>query len=128
MLNEAKLNCQAMDPFYEPELCRLIQAGLTVLRTRGISFEGTFEYETEQDDDSGMPLVVGHTCTVTDDWIRTAVLNYELETKKVVVEYGALDHFEKYMQAFTDTVNMMIGTTGYGLSAEDDGGSAGAEE
>ena len=82
MLNEAKLNCQAMDPFYEPELCRLIQAGLTVLRTRGISFEGTFEYETEQDDDSGMPLVVGHTCTVTDDWIRTAVLNYEGEVPR----------------------------------------------
>ena len=122
MLNEAKLNCQAMDPFYEPELCRLIQAGLTVLRTRGISFEGTFEYETETDDDSGMPLVVGHTCTVTDDWIRTAVLNY------VKAKFPATKDPEKYMRAFTDTVNMMIGTTGYGLSAEADGGSAGAEE
>ena len=113
MLSEAKLNCQAMDPHYEPELCRLIQAALTVLRTRGISVAGDFSYKTGTETETGLPIVTSWRCTVADDWIRTAALTY------VKAKFPGTKDPEMYMRAFVDTVNSMVGTTGYGLRNED---------
>lgn len=113
MLQEAKLTCQAMDPHYEPELCRLIRAGLTVLRTRGITVEGDFTYSTITETGTGLPVVAFWRSTVADDWVKTAVLTY------VKAKFPGTKDPEKYMQAFVDTVNSMVGTTGYGLTEAD---------
>lgn len=117
MLNEAKLACQAMDAAYEPELCRLISAALIEMRTRGIEFEGEFTYTTEVPQGGTLPAVTAWTCTITDDWIRTAALTY------VKAKAPWTENAEKLEAAFENMLDKIMHTTGYhrGWEAEDDG-------
>ncbi len=112
MLNEAKLNCQALDPHYEPALCRLIQAALTDIRTRGIAFDGGFSYTLTGEAETGLPVVDAWTCTVVDDWIKTAALTY------VKAKFPGTKDPERFMQAYRDTIQSMVNTSGYGLGEE----------
>lgn len=117
MLNEAKLACQAMDEHYEPELCRLIRAALTDLRTRGVEIEGDFTYTTAVPEGGELPVVTGWTCTIDDDWIKTAVLTYA--KAKAPWTEGA----EKFEAAYENMLDRIMYTTGYhkGWEAASDG-------
>lgn len=109
MLNEAKLNCQAIDPHYEAELCRLIRAAEIILKTRGITFAGTFQYQLTAEEGTGLPMVHEWSCTITDDWVKTAMLAY------VKAKFPGTKDPESYMEAFVTSVNAMMNTTGYGI-------------
>jgi len=116
MLNEAKLACQAMDEYYEPELCRLISAALIELRTRGVTITGTFTYTTAVPQGETMPKVTNWTCTITDDWIRTAVLTY------VKAKVPWTENPEKFEAAFENMLDKIMHTTGYREGWESDNG------
>lgn len=120
MLNEAKLYCQAMDPEYEPELCRLIRSALIDMRTRGVVFEGDFTYTATVQESGTLPVVTAWTCTVTDDWIRTAALTY-VKAKAPWTENG-----DRLEAAYESMLDRIMHTTGYhrgwtAEEAEDDG-------
>jgi len=117
MLNEAKLTCQALDREYEPELCRLISAALIEMRTRGVMIQGDFTYSVSVPEGEDLPEVSSWTCTITDDWIRTAVLTY-VKAKAPWTEGG-----DKLMDAYEQMLDKIMHTTGYhrGWEAEDDG-------
>lgn len=119
MLNEAKLACQAMDIHYEPELCRMIRAALTEMRTRGVEFEGDFTYETDTQATHGLPLVSSWECTVEDDWIKTAVMTYV----KANAPWTESAEREKLTNAFEGMLDRIMHTTGYhkGWETESDG-------
>lgn len=116
MLNEAKLACQAMDEYYEPELCRLIKAALIELKTRGVEFEGDFTYTVELEQGETLPKVTAWTSTVTDDWIKTAVMTY------VKAKAPWTENAEKLEGAFESMLDKMMHTTGYhkGWEAEEE--------
>lgn len=105
MLNEAKLTCRALDPHYEPELCRLIDAGVWVLKTRGIIVHGWFAYTTAVEQSTGMLIVDHWECTIRDNWVRTAILTY------VKAQFPTID--EKMMEAFENILASMMNTTNY---------------
>lgn len=107
MLNEARLTCRAMDAHYGPELCRLIGAAIKVLKTRGITFEGEFTYTVKAEEGTELPIVDTWSCTITDDWVKTAILTY---TKG---HFPGMKDAEKYRAAFEDMLASMMNTTGY---------------
>ena len=106
MLNEAKITCRALDEHYGPELCRLIKAAIRVLKTRGITFEGDFTYQIDEDG-AGLPVVYTYTDTITDEWVRTAILTY------VKGHCTWLKEAEKCQEAFENMLDSMMNTTGY---------------
>ena len=107
MLYEAKLACQAMDAYYEPELCRLIKAALTDMETRGVAIEGDFYYTVGIAEGDTMPKVTEWSCTVTDDWIKTAALTY------VKAKAPWTENAEKLDKAYEDMLDKIMHTTGY---------------
>lgn len=117
MLNEAKLTCRALDSVYEPELCRLIKAAETEIRTRGVEFEGTFTYTVAIPQGGTMPAVTAWTNTITDDWVKTAILTY------VKAKVPWTDGGDKLMDAYEQLLDKMMHTTGYrkGWEEENDG-------
>ena len=115
MLNEAKITCQALDAHYGPELCRLIRSAIRVLKTRGITFDGDFTYTTALEEETGLPIVSDWTCTITDEWVRTAILTY---TKG---HCTWIKDAEKCQAAFEDMLASMMNTDGYTDWKEGDG-------
>lgn len=121
MLREAKLACQAMDPEYEPELCRLISAALIEMRTRGIDVKGEFTYTIGEVQDPDDPegetrlAVTEWECTITDDWIKTTALTW------VKAKAPWTENPEKLMEAYENMLDKMMHTTGYhrGWETED---------
>lgn len=105
MLNEAKLTCRTLDKHYEPELCRLIQAAIRVLETRGVIVRGKFTYTTAVENATGMLIVSSWSCTITDDWTKTAILAY------VKANFPTID--AKMQEAFESTLSSMMNTSGY---------------
>ncbi len=107
MLGEAKLTCRAMDKHYEPELCRLIRAGILVLKTRGIVFDGDFTYTTETEEETGLPVLKTWDCTITDEWVKTTILAY------VKANFPGMKDAEKLQEAFENMLGSMMNTSGY---------------
>lgn len=107
MLNEAKITCRALDPHYSPELCRLICAAILELKARGVLVQGTFTYRTEEEGATGLPIVAGWECTITDEWVKTAILSY------VKGHFPGMKDAEKYRDAFENMLSAMMNTTGY---------------
>ena len=107
MLGEAKITCRALDKHYEPELCRLIKAGIQVLKTRGIVFDGDFTYTTETEAATGLPVVATHECTIMDAWVKTVVLTY------VKAYFPGIKDAEKLQEAFENMLGSMMNTDGY---------------
>lgn len=107
MLNEAKITCRALDEHYGPELCRLICSAIRVLKTRGITFAGDFTYETELEGSTGLPVVTCWRDTITDAWVRTAILTY------VKGHCSWIKDAEKCQDAFESILSSMMNTTGY---------------
>ena len=107
MLNEARITCRALDEHYGPELCRLIKTAIRVLKTRGITFAGDFTYTVELEESTGLPIVKTWECTITDEWVRTAILTY---TKG---HFPGMKDAEKIREAFEDMLSSMMNTDGY---------------
>ena len=107
MLNEARITCRALDEHYGPELCRLIRAAIRVLKTRGITFEGDFTYQTELEGSTGLPVVTEWHDTITDEWVRTAILTY------AKAHCSWIKDAEKCQEAFESMLSSMMNTTGY---------------
>lgn len=107
MLNEARITCQALDEHYGPELCRLIRSAIRVLKTRGITFEGDFTYTTKTETGTNLLLVDTWTCTITDEWVRTAILTYAKG------HCSWIKDAEKCQAAFESMLSSMMNTTGY---------------
>ena len=76
-----------------------------MLETRGVIVEGAFTYSTAVEQSTGMLIVTNWNCTITDNWVRTAVLTY------VKAQFPTID--EKMMEAFENILASMMNTTGY---------------
>lgn len=107
MLNEARLTCRALDKYYGPELCRLIKAAILVLKTRGIVFEGDFTFTAATVEGEELPTVTAWDCTITDEWVKTAILAY------VKANFPGMKDAEKLQEAFENMLSSMMNTTGY---------------
>ena len=107
MLNEARITCKALDAHYGPELCRLIGSAIIELKARKIAFDGAFTYTTALEEKTGLLIVSGWTCTITDEWVKTAILAY------VKGHFSGIKDAEKYQAAFDRMMDTMMNTTGY---------------
>ena len=107
MLNEARITCRALDAHYGPELCRLIGSAIRELKARGITFDGVFNYTTALEEKTGLSIVDAWTCTITDEWVKTAILSY------VKGHFPGIKDAEKYREAFDKMMDTMMNTTGY---------------
>lgn len=109
MLNEVKLACGALDEYRMPELCRLIEAGIREIETRGVMVDGSFTYTLTQGENDPLPKVAEWECSITDNWVKTLILTYVQANRS----WGNTQEKAALQNSFEQMLDKMMGTTGY---------------
>ena len=109
MLKECKLALRVTAAQYEPELCRLMEAGAKDLEIAGVVLPGTVAFAETNDgirDDSDL----------TDALCITAILTY------VRAHFGSPDDYERLQASYELQKGQLMHATGYtNYGGEDDG-------
>ena len=100
MLNECKLALRITHPMYEPELCRLMDAGARDLSIAGVKLPGTVAFEVTE---SGMQ----DNSTLTDALVQTAIFTY------VRAHFGSPADEDKLVEAYNVQKCQLMHATGY---------------